>query len=146
MDAESVVKIFVENNIDDIDNESWEKVLLEWYDYSPFEDSYVDIPYFKKFVNTLEDAGVLNDRTKEDFNKACDQVIYEQLDYRLNEIFQGNSWRDGPYIIRFGDVYGELYSFLGLDLGDVIEILQTSFEDYPLEIGSGYFRVVGGIG
>ena len=146
MDAESVVKIFIENNIDDIDNENWEKVLLEWYDYSPFEDMYVDIPYFKKFVDTLTDAGILNDTTLVDFNRACDEVIYEQLDYRLNEIFNANSWRDGPYTIRFADVYGELYSFLGLGLSGVIEILQTAFEDYPLEIGSGYFRVVGGIG
>lgn len=141
MDAESVVKIFIENNIDDIDNESWEKVLLEWYDYSPFEDSYVDIPYFKKFVDTLTAAGILDDTTLVDFNKACEQVIYEQLDYRLNQILSGNAWRQTAYTVHFTDIYSELYSFLGLGLDGVIEILETSFDDYGFEVGSGYFHV-----
>lgn len=141
MDVESVVKIFIENNIDDIDSEKWEKVLLEWYDYSPFEDPYVDIPYFKKFVDTLTAAGILNGSTKQDFNKACDQVIYEQLDYKLNEILGQNAWRQTPYNIRFGEVYKDLYSFLGLNLSDIIEILQTQFDHYGMEVGSGHFHM-----
>ena len=79
-----IIKEFIENNIDDIEDADWESVVEAFYERfsSPFDTGEED---FKELAEVLQTAGidfmVLTEKTRREFmSNLIDQILHDELE------------------------------------------------------------------
>ena len=79
-----IVKEFIEDNIDDIEDADWDSVIETFYERfgSPFDNSDED---FKELAEVLQTAGIdfmrLTETTRKEFmSNLVDQILHDELE------------------------------------------------------------------
>lgn len=116
------VKEFIEDYIELIEEENWEKFFHNWYQESPDEYSLCMSPsYSDELLSVLEEAGFYN--IKQSTSSVRETIITRHMDDIIQDIWGKYYSRVDTWELEYSDIVSKLYNSLGFSLEELYSIL-----------------------
>ena len=134
----SIVKKFIETNIENIENNKWEQLFLNWYNATAL-DVWPDSDEFEELCNMLIDVDILDLKT---IKETVEPILTHELRTIMSVMKQSQEKVVmKPYIDCYA-VSNKLNSHLGFKYNELVSImnkvaseLKLTYTDY---YGGGY--------
>lgn len=123
------IKKFIEENIDIIDDQNWEKLVEAWYEHFS-SDFFCSDDYFTEFAEVLQAAGInfmtLSENARKEFmSNLIDQILHEEL--------ESMSFRGKDEVKKF-DILLDIDCYLGFTEQELDKIMEdVAVNSYNLE-------------
>lgn len=133
-----LIKIFIERNIDLIENNKWEQLLLDWYNEIAL-DIWPDAEEFEELCNILIAADIIDLET---ILKTAKLVLYPKI-HHIMKTMKKEQQNEKVHHIDTYTIFNKLNSQLGYDsvntlqpiMDKVASGLKLTYTDY---YGGGY--------
>lgn len=121
------VKWFIEEYIDQIDQENWEFVFNKWYSNCSTDSPQEDDNLINEFFDVLNKAGI--GAVKERSLAARIKIISTKLDDVISDRWASHYSRTDTWYMNYSDIVSDLYSWLGFSMEELYEMLNLINDD-----------------
>lgn len=121
------LKWFIEEYIDQIDEENWEFVFDRWYNDCASDSPQEDDDLIKEFFEVLTKGNI--PMVKERSLDARTKIISRKLDDVISDRWGRYYSRTDTWYMNYSDIVSDLYSWLGFSLEELYNILNQCKDD-----------------
>ena len=122
-------KRFIEDYIDEINNNNWQFIFDSWYEETYEVDVYVEAKLFDDFISALQTAKVI--QSIDEFKEQRAETIMAQLAKIIQENIDAYAQTQSKWEVPYDELFNQLYSWLGFSTKELEEILDE-LEDAEL--------------
>ena len=127
------VKLFIESNIQDIEDEDWNQLFTRWYAYYAPVSRSIDNIQLSELFESLSIAGIDIQSRSQDTRRW---IIQAKLLYIIENMFLFQLSRN---VITFAEALNQLKSYLYLSLNDLKDEFENAVKQtkYRLDASNG---------
>lgn len=122
-------KRFIEEYVDEINNNNWQFIFDSWYEETYEVDVQAEAKLFDDFAETLQTAKVI--KSIDEFKEQRATTIKTWLEKIIQENIDGNFQTQSKWEVPYDELFNQLYSWLGFSTKELEEILDE-LEDAEL--------------
>lgn len=122
-------KRFIEDYIEEIDNNNWQFIFDSWYEETYEIDVHEEAKLFEDFVYALQSAKVI--KSIDEFNEQRAKTIKKWLEKIIQENIDDNFHTQSKWYVSYDELFNQLYSWLGFTTSDLDKII-NDFDDAEL--------------